>query len=401
MRHSVIGLVPDLICGFSQKSGIYWFSKALIESLDQLESQARFVLFVPRSEAVDFSHLSSRFTIVRIPRFFMGDFWNIIWHLAVLPCLARYHRVQVLHLFAGNRRLSLFPPRRTLVTVHDVYHYNQLKLYGLVRFLYFRIVICGLLRRQVNLHAVSAATAADLHQLLGIPTTSIHVIHNGCDRERFDHGERQHPLADLVEAAPRRPYFLYVSSLDHPRKNHVVLIRAYERVLQACPDAPSLVFVGPDFASPEVIHEAIRRSPAAHRLHSLGFVTDQQLGALYRQAFAFVHASCFEGFGYPLVEAMSFGLPVLCSDLSVFKEIAGDAPLYFDPRRSEDIAAKMLALITDGSLRQRCMATSLQMARSDAQRSNAPLILDLYERIAERQQRRRARPGASLSVGLH
>jgi len=401
MRNYVIGLVPDLICGFSQKSGIYWFSKALIESLDQLESQARFVLFIPRSEADDFSHLSSRFTIVRIPRFFMGDFWNIIWHLAVLPWLARYHSVQVLHLFAGNRRLSLFPPRRTLVTVHDVYHHNQLKLYGLARFLYFRIVICGLLRRQVNFHAVSAATAADLRQLLGIPPASIHVIHNDCDRGRFDHGDRELPLADLVEAAPRRPYFLYVSSFDHPRKNHVALIRAYEHVLQACPDAPALVFVGPDFASPEVIHEAIRRSSAADQIHSLGFVTDQQLGALYRHAFAFVHASCFEGFGYPLVEAMSFGLPVLCSDLSVFKEIGGDAPLYFYPRQSEDIAAKMLALITDQSLRQRCIASSMLIASSAAQRSNAPLILDLYHRIAERQLRRRARPGGLFSGGLH
>jgi glycosyltransferase involved in cell wall biosynthesis len=397
MRHCVIGLVPDLICGFSQKSGIYIFSKALIESLDQLESQARFVLFIPRSEAVNFSHLSSRFTIVRIPRFFTSDFWNIIWHLAVLPCLARYHRVEALHLFAGNRRLSLFPPQRTLATVHDIYHYNQTKLYGLPRFLYFRFVICGLLRRQVNLHAVSASTATDLHQLLGIPTTSIHVIQNVCDRGRFDHRDRdidrERPLADLVEAAPGSPYFLYVSSLDHPRKNHVVLIRAYERVLQVCPQAPFLVFVGPDFSSSEVIHEAIRRSPAADRLLSLGYVTDQQLGALYRQAFAFVHASSFEGFGYPLVEAMSFGLPVLCSDIPVFREIAGDAPLYFDPRRSENIAAKMLALMSDGTLRERCIATSLQMARSAAQRSNAPLLLDLYHRIAARQHRGAARRG--------
>mgnify|MGYP002631575478 FL=1 len=388
MRNCVIGLVPDLICGFSQKSGIYWFSKMLIECLDQLESQARFVLFIPCSDAAEFSHLSSRFTIVRIPCFFVGDFWNIIWHLAVLPWLARYHHVQVLHLFAGNRRLSLFPPRSTLVTIHDVYHYSQLKLYGLARFLYFRIVICGLLRKQVNLHAVSAATAADLHQLLGIPTTSIHVIHNSCARGRFDHGDSELALADQVEAALRRPYFLYVSSLDHPRKNHVGLIRAYEYLLQACPDAPSLVFVGPDFASPEVIHLAISRSPAADRIHSLGFVTERHLGALYQNAFAFVHPSCFEGFGYPLVEAMSFGLPVLCSNLSVFREIGGDTPLYFDPRQSEDIAAKMLALIRDEQLRQRCIAASLEMARSAELRSNAPLILDLYQRIAERQRKR-------------
>ena len=146
--------------------------------------------------------------------------------------------------------------------------------------------------------------------------------------------------------------------------------------------------MGPDFASPEVIHLAISRSPAADRIHSLGFVTDRQLGALYQNAFAFVHPSCFEGFGYPLVEAMSFGLPVLCSNLSVFREIGGDTPLYFDPRQSEDIAAKMLALIRDEQLRQRCIAASLEMARSAELRSNAPLILDLYHRIAERQSKR-------------
>lgn len=168
--------------------------------------------------------------------------------------------------------------RRSVTTPERV---RQLKLYGLARFLYFRIVICGLLRKQVNLHAVSAATAADLHQLLGISISSIHVIHNSCGRFRFDHGDSELALADQVEAALRRPYFLYVSSLDHPRKNHVGLIRAYEYLLQACPDAPSLVLAGPDFALPEVIHMAISRSPAADRIHSLGFVTDRQLGALY------------------------------------------------------------------------------------------------------------------------
>lgn len=383
MRDCVIGLVPDLIGGFSQKSGIYWFSRALINSIDQLDSPAKFVVFIPRCQLVDFSHLSPRFKIVPVPQFFSTDLRNSFWHLFILPLLAVYYRVQVLHLFAGNRRLSLFSPRRTLVTVHDVYHYNRPKLYGIYRFIYFRILICGLLRRQVNLHAVSDATAADLQRFLDIPSASITVIRNGFDGPRFRLPAQQLEV-DLSGIIPIGPYFLYVSSYDHPRKNHIALIKAYESVVSASHNPPDLVLVGPDFASSEVIHDAISASSVSKRIHSLGFVSNQQLGLLYKRAFAFVHPSQCEGFGYPLIEAMHFGLPVVCSSIPAFKEVAGDAPVYFDACNVSDIAAKLLLVINDESLRKRCASLSVSAAYAGSHHSSASLIFSLYMQIYKR-----------------
>jgi glycosyltransferase involved in cell wall biosynthesis len=380
-----IGLVPDFVMDATEKSGIDFYSAALIRALSQTDRSRKFTLFLTRERWKEFPDLGPHFHRVPIPRIFASGLLNIFWYLFILPIHAYWHRVDLLHLFAGNRRMTWFPRGKKLVTVHDVFHFEHQEIYSFPRFLFFRTIIAPLLRRQRHLVADSHATKHDIERLLGVPGKAIEVIHLGFDAPRLMASTTEN-LEDPVHRKYQlaRPYILYVSALDHPRKNHLTLLDAYELLLKSRPDAPDLVFVGPDFFHAETIHRAIQRPSLGGRVHALGYVPDQWLPILYREATLFVHPSPLEGFGYPLVEAMAFGLPVACADTEIFREIGGAAPVFFDPKQPKDIAAKIAMLLADPALQEERSRKGLEQAKCYQSDRGIRELLRLYDTLMQR-----------------
>lgn len=385
-----IGLVPDFVMDATEKSGIDFYSAALIRALSETERSRKFIVFLTRERWKEFSDLGPHVQRVPIPRIFANGLLNIFWYLFILPLQAYWHRVDLLHLFAGNRRMTWFSRRKMLVTVHDVFHYEHQEIYSFPRFLFFRMVIAPLLKRQRHLVADSHATKHDIQRLLGVPGGEIEVIHLGFDAPRLlasTTGTPEEPVQGKYHL--KRPYMLYVSALDHPRKNHLTLLDAYEILLKSHPDAPDLVFVGPDFFHAEKIHQAILRPSLAGRVHALGYVPDQWLSSLYREAKLFVHPSPLEGFGYPLVEAMAFGLPVVCADTEIFREIGGAAPVFFDPKQPKDIASKIAMLLEDPALQEERSRKGLEQAKCYQSDRGLRALLRLYDTLTQRPSMQR------------
>lgn len=244
---------------------------------------------------------------------------------------------------------------------------------------YGRVVARWLARRQDNLIAVSQNTATDILTFFGVPTEKVSVIHNGLDHARF------HP--DATEAAKqfvferydlREPFFLYIARLEHPAKNHTRLIEAFNRFKAGAQSQWQLVFGGSDWHGAENIHTAIKRSPFSRDILNLGFVDSQALPTLYRAAEVFVYPSLFEGFGFPPLEAMACGCPVLCSTRGALGEIVGDAAATVDPEDVPALATQLATLASDPALRNRLRTAGLKRAqRFDWQRT-AARTLDVY-----------------------
>jgi glycosyltransferase involved in cell wall biosynthesis len=137
----------------------------------------------------------------------------------------------------------------------------------------------------------------------------------------------------------RRPFFLAVGSLQ-PRKNLVRLVEAFAQVRLSHPDV-RLVIVGPRGFKASSLQETIVSHGLVDAVQLLGYVSDDELAALYNAAIALVYPSVYEGFGLPVVEAMACGRPVIAANTSSLPEVAGDAALLVDPFDVSALSAAM------------------------------------------------------------
>ena len=214
----------------------------------------------------------------------------------------------------------------------------------------WRAIVPSIARRADRLIAISESSADQIVRDLGIARERIDVTLLG-------HGSR--PAVDPLDAAAVRrrfslsagPIVLMVGTRK-PHKNVGGLLSALPRVLAAQPNA-QLVLVGNPTAHEPALRAIAQRLELGDHVSFLPFVEPAELEGLYAAAECFVLPSVNEGFGLPVLEAMGRGVPVACSTASALPEVAGDAALYFDPMRSDDIAAALIKLLGDPALRDR------------------------------------------------
>ncbi len=180
------------------------------------------------------------------------------------------------------------------------------------------------------------------------------------------------------------PYFLYVGGTDF-RKNVPFLIRAFDIFSQKHSDA-KLILVGETFLMrklPEVaeIYRGLEQRGLNNRVQATGFVNEKLLRLLYRRAVALVFPSLYEGFGVPVLEAMTLGTAVLAARTSSIPEILGDTGFYFDPRREDSLVEAMETAYGDASLRRDLSARAQERARQFSWERAAEQIFGIYEEL--------------------
>jgi glycosyltransferase involved in cell wall biosynthesis len=185
---------------------------------------------------------------------------------------------------------------------------------------------------------------------------------------------------EMLAALKPEGFWLSVGTLE-PRKNHLELLRAYARLKAHLGTTFPLALAGADGWMMEGFEEAIDRLDLSRDVILLGYVDDYSLQWLYQNCFAFLYPSLFEGFGLPVVEAMTLGAPVICSDTTSLPEILGNAGLLVDPRDVDEIFRAMLKLAIGEVHRQTLKQHSLRQARRFSWTRTARSVLDLYEEV--------------------
>ncbi|MEI6055493.1 MAG: glycosyltransferase family 1 protein [Lentisphaerota bacterium] len=211
-----------------------------------------------------------------------------------------------------------------ITTVHDIYPLIYPEKCTKTQSLFFKLLFNWALKSSAHFITVSNFTANELSMTAKIPANKITTTHlapcivNG--------------VANSVKKGSG-DYFLCVGALD-PRKGQLDLIDGYKNAVHLNPDLPRLLFVGPDRGYAKLLCERIDTVNLKNKIQWLPFVDDQTLKKLFSSAVAFVFPSTYEGFGIPLLEAMCYGVPILCSDIPVFREIGGAYPIYIQPEAS-------------------------------------------------------------------
>lgn len=392
----------DYTSAARQRAGIGRYTRELVSALLATDRSHHYTLFAAVGDLPDdrWSREVDRLQAIRGSRLAIrsvpvSDEWLArLWHRLRLPI--------PVELIAG--RLDVFyspdftlPPTRpdahTLLTVHDLsfMHHPDAFVPPLRRYLE-RVVPRSIGRADIVL-ADSSHTRSDLMELFDVPPGKIRVITPGVDsRFRPDSpADSRNPDSELQGLRERygvgdEPYILSVGTLQ-PRKNYVRLIEAFSRMKatgESNDGTPSpmqlLIAGGRGWLYEEILDAADKHDG----VRVLGFVDDEDLPALYREAELFAFPSLYEGFGLPVLEAMACGVPVICSNTSSLPEVAGNAALLFDPLDVEELSAAMAHGLEDEALRQRMTERGLaQAARFTWQRS-AQQLLDAIASCEER-----------------
>lgn len=357
------------------RSGVARYVFELLEALLRQQGSHQYLVLVLEEDLPLFEMFKGRVQFEIVDEKWRSPIKNIFWHQFILPGLLRKECVDVLHV-PSYRRMIWNAPCPMVSTIHDLAPFRLAEKYDLARMLYGRHVARFLANRQDAILTVSHHTSEDITRFFGIGSERIKVGWNGLDHEQF-HPLKQNPISDS-----ETPFFLFVSRLEHPAKNHVRLIEAFDRFKTETGSNWRLVLGGSDWHGAEVIREAAANAKHADDIEFPGFVPDEKLPDLYRNAGALVFPSLFEGFGMPPIEAMACGCPVICSDRGSLPEVVGDAALLFDPTDTSELARALTRISEDKDLRHSLNNRGLAQSRRFDWDETARITVEAYSEVS-------------------
>lgn len=276
---------------------------------------------------------------------------------------------------------------RSIATIHDLSFWRYPEFFSRRKNFWHRLLGVGgkngFIQRFDKLIAVSENTKRDIVDLAGIPEERIKVIYSGVSKiyRYFDRSQGGDDLKELEEVRIKynlpKKFILYVGNLE-PRKNINGLIEAFSLAAGGELSEFKLVIAGGVTWHAEEIYQAAEKSPVKSQLMFLGYVDEEDKPALYNLASVLAYPSFYEGFGFPPLEAMACGTPVVASSVSSLPEIVGEAGILVDPYNLSAIAEALILAVKDEKLRETLKDKGLERAKIFNWRQTAKEYLDVF-----------------------
>lgn len=272
-------------------------------------------------------------------------------------------------LFHASNQVRKPPTRVALTaTVHDLTCWLSPELHTADNVRADKSFADQILKRARGLIAVSENTRQDAIRLLGVKPGNIRTIYSGISNLFFD-----------AEATPRaKPYILFVGTVE-PRKNLDTLLDAYEGLRKDLREAFDLVIAGPaGWASEKTMARLNSKLPG---VHYIGYVAEKELPGLTAGAAVFAYPSLYEGFGFPVAQAMAARVAVLTSNTSCLPEVAGPGALCVDPRSAGELTHALERLLSDPLFRRQLGKAGRQRAERYRWDECAERSLDFFRDV--------------------
>lgn len=362
-----------------ERSGIGTYAQTLIEGLSRVDTTNQYVLYPGFG---DFLHpeYGPACDLV-VPR---RD--NFKKYSGPLPAFSHNHprplsrtqneRVDVVHSTAFA--CPEVSPAKLVVTVFDLTYrlFPEFHLPSNVAFCEAQMQAA--MKRAVSFISISEQTKRDLLRCFAVDEARIRVIPLAVS-SRFGAAIPKETVQDVLRKYRLSGNFIFSLSSLEPRKNIKTLLRAYAWLNSEEQANHSLVIAGCAGWLNSDVRSVMEDLKLGSHVKLLGYVDESDLPALYQAASLFVYPSFYEGFGLPVLEAMSCGAPVVISSSSSLPEVAGDAALYFDPHRVEEFAEQMTRLLSNETLQREYRQRSLSRSQHFSVERMAMQTLQVYE----------------------
>jgi glycosyltransferase involved in cell wall biosynthesis len=356
-----------------KRNGTATYSRNLLRGLAQLGGEHEFYPYLSSRDALplvpEAAHMRPRIVYP----------YNAAVRLGLaLPLELLRRPVDLLHAQGWG---PFWSPCPMVLTVHDIGWERFPEIYPKALVLRLSYLVRASARRAIRIIASSHYTADDLVHLYQVPAEKIRVIYPATDPGISRVAE---PAA--IERARARygipnSYILYVGSIE-PKKNVHRLIEAYAALRRAQQIEQTLVIGGKPLWLSQPILELPAKLGLEQHIIFTGPVRQEDLAALYSGADVFAFLGMYEGFGYPPLEAMACGTPVLAANRTSLPEVLGDAALLVDPDRQDDVVDGLARLLSDAELREQLRARGLDRAEQFQLVPHARQVLDVYAECA-------------------
>lgn len=314
-----------------------------------------------------------KLSLLRIP----GQLKRLYWNTMRAPALERL--IGTFDIFHSTD--PLLPPtrRKAIITIHDLVYrkFPDLVERRVVR--WARQVQKNVARADAIV-VVSEHTKRDVVEQFSVPEWKVHVIYpilssifTNAVSEKDEEILRRY---DLLQ-----PYILFVATIE-PRKNLGQLLEAYSRLAPSVKKLVPLVVVGRRGWKSEDVVKAVRVLEAKREVRWFQCIPDDELAAFYRHALVVVYPSLYEGFGYPVAEALACGAPVITSNVASLPEIAGQAALLIEPTDMNALVEALMMLINDETRRAELRRLGPEQVRRFSRERSAASMLSLYKNLA-------------------
>ncbi|MFH0760271.1 MAG: glycosyltransferase family 1 protein [Bacteroidota bacterium] len=337
--------------------GIGWFTYETLKRITRDHPEHRFIFIFDRPYSQEFIFSDNITPVVAGFPTRHPILW-FLWFELVVPRVLKKYKADIF--FSPDGFLSLRTQVKSIPVIHDISFVHRPKDVPFAAGIYYNFFFPKYARKAYRICTVSVHSQKDIHHTWGIARSIIRVVYNGAN-PAYQPLNREELRAVREKYSGGKPYFLYVGSL-HPRKNVGNLLKAYHRFIEQTHSEVRMVVVG------EVMWKKDRRPKTKdQRISSViytGRLQPDELRLVMGGALALTFVPWYEGFGIPVVEAMSAGVPVLTSNITSLPEVGGDTVLYTDPGSVDKIAEGMSTLSTNEGLRNDLISKGLKRSKS-------------------------------------
>ena len=351
--------------------------RVLINILSELAKQYpedKYVLF-RNFDFKEYDNLTQyqNIEIVDVPYTKESGLKNILWHQWLFQKLLKKYKCDIAYI--PNFTLLLWKTIPTIVTIHDLIEYNVPDKFSKARMFYRKQVCDPLMAKKSNhILTVSKSSYKDIISYLGVKPSKLTLTLNATDRNVF----KKYSKEKIIPAIKKynleyKKYLLFFGTIDFPGKNIKTIIEAFFNLRSKNElNGIKLVIIGKNGFNSKVIYDFVNASPFKDEVIFTGYLNDDDLPKYYAGATIMLYLSLFEGFGLPVLEAMSCATPVICSNTSCFPEIVEELDVKVPPTDVNAVEEKILKILSNTIyyeiLSQRCYEKSLKYSWTESAR---------------------------------
>jgi glycosyltransferase involved in cell wall biosynthesis len=355
-----------------ENTGIGHYVLNLLVQLSKIDKQNNYFLFTPAIRNAKYAELllkNSRFQIIQVYNFLTKSRRLWLQH----PSLKKHIIKNNIKFFlGGGEYIPIFLPSKIKigVTIHDVVFKILPDTVSLVNKFFYNTLFKICIRKANIIFTGSKTTGSEIYSYLKIDENKIIIIPDGIDITRFI------PDKKIV----KKNYLLFVGTLQ-PRKNLINLLKAFAIIHNKIKE--KLIIVGASGWKNSSLNEYITSLPREirNKIEFLGYIDNETLVRLYREAKLFALPTLHEGFGLIILEAMASGTPVLTSKVGAIPEFFSDAVAFADPLSPEDISEKILNILKSQNIQNDMIRKGLKIARNYDIKNQAEKYLAVFNKI--------------------